>query len=305
MSHVLDPALDTTSTSSDSDFWASVTIVDSYSERHLWFLREKLELIFAESNGQDSQELSSRIQKTIFRSRLHTEMRRKISGSVAQILRNFPKISPDSQEELKSQILKVTENIQKATHETLVISERVSVSEVVIPTHQLMRSTIFWDIPGFQASEEQLGQIGEGSDYWFILLLEILDITPLRKRDICFYRFCEMLLATRIVSHELIYNVMHIGVLKILMDTSKIKIYLPLAPESREWFWREHQMEKALIDPSFVGPRLTEKIHTISLLNRGDVSGDFAWSVDLLVKKFEKLKNEMAISYATSLESRK
>ncbi len=40
----------------------------------------------------------------------------------------------------------------------------------------------------------------------------------------------------------------------------------------------------------FYGPRLSERKKTVQITNLADVKADFAWSMDALVKKYEKMK---------------
>lgn len=293
MSPILDNDRIPLTSSLDTDFWAHTGTASASTIRHLERLREKVEQIFSESNWKNEQELSSCLQKVVFKSHLDTEIRRRISRQVDIVLRKFPKISEHSQMDVRRQILQITENISELLQNPVPDQVMVLPWESTMPVHERIHAAIFQNISRFDASEEQLIQINQEGDYWFILLLEILEIKSLRMRDICLYRFCEMLLATGLVTHELVPDMLHIRVLKMLLDEYKIKIYYPLTPLQRELLWQEHASNTLPIDPYFVWPRLTEKIRTIHLDDRGDVNGDFAWSVDILVKKFEKMKREV------------
>lgn len=293
MSPILDNAQIPLSSSQDTDFWAHVGVTSTYTLRHLGLLREKIEQIFSGVNWKNEQELSYRLQKVIFKSHLDTEIRRRISRKVDMVLRKFPKISETTHMDMQKQILQITENIPELLQNPLPDRAIVLPWENMMPVHERIHATIFQNTSSFDASEEQLIQINQEADYWFLLLLEILEVKSLRMRDVYLYRFCEILIATGLVTHELIPDVMHIRVLKMLLDTDKIKMYYLLTPEERELLWLEQTSNTLSIDSHFVWPRLTEKIKTVHLYDWGDVSGDFAWSVDVLVKKFEKLKREI------------
>lgn len=126
-------------------------------------------------------------------------------------------------------MLQVTENMEEfLQNNSPTVSEALFFNEV-IPLHQLIHATIFGEISGFEAKQERLMEMDETNDYWFISLLEILEIKPLRQRDICLHRFCQILITSEVVPKELTQNIVHIWLLKYLLDAQKIKTYVPLS----------------------------------------------------------------------------
>lgn len=272
-------------------------------DHHISLLREKIGKIVQESDPKDDN-LALRLQKTIFKSRIRPEIRRKISGAVAEILRNLPGSARNDRTALRARLCEATDRFLPAIQpenvgEPLTASIETADSEGIFPIfHQSVRETILGGATGFETTEEAIAGIGERDEFWYVLLLEILETPQLRLRDLRLHRYCEFLVFSEIAKRETTASVLSAWVLKILTNPESHAKYGGMDAKERESFWALRKSEaeagnqEGLPLGEFVGPRLGERKKAVRISERSDVPADFAWAVDLLVRKFEKSKRD-------------
>lgn len=293
------------------DFWVETNESNNVRMNyHIKLLQDRIQKILFEVDRK-STDLTLRLQKVIFKSRIRPEIRRKISGSIANILREFPWVTQNNRETLNEQILWITNAVKvkwlSDTDEGVPEKENTEILEREFPLHRKIHMAVMGEISHYEATEEELYDIGDMNEFWYVLLLDILDTQSLRMRDLRMYRLCESLISAEIVKNELVSNVLQGWALKILFDPALHEIYDDIESSiDRESLWMARQSEikiqsAAFLDiwnsnwrnvslDEFYSPRLSERKKTVQITNLADVKADFAWSMDALVKKYEKMK---------------
>lgn len=191
------------------------------------------------------------------------------------------------------------------------IMEQVNVIDEYLATHMAQRTKIATDplyelfqrvvegeVSEFEMSLANLRLLSRNDERWFPIMANAMETPDAKLRDLRLHRLCELVVSLQVIHYEIPGNVLYAWILRMLLDRYRIQkrfenSTLMSTRHTPRNYGLDFELELAkricLPIEGFVGPLAEARRKPIIVRDLDDVSGDFAWSADMLSKRYEMM----------------
>lgn len=169
------------------------------------------------------------------------------------------------------------------------------------PIYELFQRVVDGEVSMFEISQANLNILSKRDERWFPIITRAMETPDAKLRDIRLYRICELVVGTKVVDHVLTADVPYVWMLHVLLDEKKIYERFEGANEANSWndsrnYGLEFELALArgicLPVQDFTGPVIEARREVVRVRDLPDVPADFAWSVEMLSKRYDSLVRE-------------
>lgn len=167
------------------------------------------------------------------------------------------------------------------------------------PLYELFQRVVDGEVSEFEISVANAHLLSRNDDRWLSIIASIMDTSSAKLRDLRLHRLCELVVALQVIHYEIVGNVLYAWVYRLLREAYRVHgSAAALSHRTPRDYGLDFELELArqvcVPDEGFVGPIYEARPRLIRVRDLGDVSGDFAWSADLLARKYETMARRHA-----------
>lgn len=166
------------------------------------------------------------------------------------------------------------------------------------PLYELFQRVVDGEVSEFEMSIANLQLLSRNDDRWLSIIASAMETPNAKLRDLRLHRLCELVVALRVIHYEIVGNVLYAWMYRMLMEAHRTpgrKERLASAFGNR--LPRDYGLDfelglaRQVCVPveGFVGPTYEARPQTIRVRDLDDVSGDFAWSAEMLARRYDAM----------------